>query len=341
MKTAFIFSPAGSQAITIARLLRHYLPEVTVVGVTLAGEAGISRSEIYHSVIPTSQFDHEKANGVVIPTGAKSTRFLLEQGDVSIGLAVLRQLALQVYDKQWIIAKATRAGIPTPATWENLADVTEYPLFYKERYEQGGGRRGIARSSADVPVDVQDDLIFQEVVTGRGTYGVGFLAEQGRLLASCTHFERESVPPAGGSAVIIETCRDLRPLQYTQQLIKFINYSGWGLAEFKYNPQRDEFLFMEINAKFWASCEFSFRNEPLFLKLLFCIDAKEKPVQRLIYLDRAFTRGILFILTNIRYFVGSELYTYPGWLRRAVIAQVPVTMRQGLKGLWAKAAKES
>jgi hypothetical protein len=339
MKTAYIFSPEGSQAITIARLLRHYFPEATVVGVTLAGETGISRPEIYHSVIATSQFDPEKANGIIIPTGAKSTRFLLEQGDVSIGSAVLKQQALQVYDKRWIIAKATEGGIPTPATWEDLADTTAYPLFYKERYEQGGGTRGIARSSADIPAAAQNSLIYQEVVTGRGTYGVGFLAEQGRLLASCTHFERESVPAAGGSAVIIETCQDLRPLQYTEQLIESINYSGWGLAEFKYNPQRDEFLFMEINAKFWASCEFSFRNEPLFLKLLFGIDAQEKPVQRLVFLDRAFARGILFILANSRYFVGSELYTYPGWPRRAVVAQVPVTIRQGLKGLWAKVAK--
>jgi hypothetical protein len=328
MQTAYIFSPNNSQAMTIARLLHRYYPEATIIGVPLADEPKTSLPPLYQAIIPAAQFDFGSANGVLIPTGAKSTRLLLEQGSVSLGAVKLTQSALQVYEKPWIIAAALRAGIPTPATWEKLPETAQYPMFYKQRYEQGGGTRGIAYSPADIPAASMDNLIFQEVVASQGTYGVGFLAERGKILASYAHFERESVPPAGGSAVILECMADSRPLQYTRQLIKFINYSGWGLAEFKRHPELDEFLFMEINAKFWASCEFAFRNAPAFLKLLFNIDSREKPAQRLIFVDRALTRGLLFTLSHIRYFASSELCIYPGWARRAVASRIPAGIRR-------------
>lgn len=324
MKRACVLSPSSAQSHAIAMFLRRYCPEVDVVGVVLDGEWMLDWPDMYSLMIPLCRFEREDVDCVSIPTGSRSTRYLLERGDVTIGSVTLTRPALRVYDKPWMIARASQIGIRTPATWEKLTDVPDYPLFYKPRFERGSGPRGVAHTEADIPWDVRQDLVFQEVIHSQGTYGVGFLADKGHLIATHAHFESESVPRAGGSAVIIERFADRRLIDYTQQLTRSLGYSGWGLTEFKYDPYRDDFVFMEVNAKFWASCEFSFINEPLFLKLLFGIDSAEEPVQRMVFVDRALSRGPMFVLRHLGCLAcGSKLRMYPGWLRRVIVGLVP------------------
>jgi hypothetical protein len=340
VETAYILSPSSAQSYAIAVFLRRYCPDANVIGITFDDELTFNCRGVCPRFIPLSHLELEDANGIVIPTGSESTKYLLEKGDVTIGSVTLTQPALRVYDKPWIIARASEIGIPTPTTWEEMTDVTAYPVFYKQRYEQGGGPRGIARAESEIPLEGRDDLIFQELIGGQGTYGVGFLAEEGQLVATHTHFERESVPRAGGSAVIIERFEDRRLIEYTRRLIASLGYSGWGLTEFKYHPDQGDFVFMEINAKFWASCEFSFTNEHLFLKLLFGIDSREEPVERMVFMDRAFSRGLWFVLSNLRYLIhGSTLRIYPGWLRRVAAGVIPPSMHQILKRLFASRRK--
>jgi hypothetical protein len=70
---------------------------------------------------------------------------------------------------------------------------------------------------------------------------------------------------------------------------------------------------MEINAKFWASCEFAFVNEPKFLKLLFGIKSKEKPSNQMIFIHRAIFRGFDFWLKNPHFFLNCKKALYPFW----------------------------
>jgi len=191
-----------------------------------------------------------------------------------------------------------------------------------------------------VPVLGRESLIFQEFIESQGTYGVCFLADQGRLFATNTHFERESIPKEGGSAVIIERFNDDRLLRHTKRLIDSLNYSGWGLAEFKYCPRRDDYVFMEINAKFWASCEFAFVNEPLFLKLLFDIESREIAVERMVFVDRALSRGLPFVLKHLPYlFRGTMLRAYSGWFKSMVAGVIPRNLRKPLKRRWIQKRK--
>jgi len=334
MRTILIFSPGSAQALTIAYLLQRYLPDASIHGVELPNEQHIRQTVFYDSIVPLDQLGSIRKSSLLIPTGAKSTRLILQSGDAPLGLVTLTQNALRVYDKIWTLAIASDIGIPIPVTWQNLANVTSYPLFYKQSQEWGGGARGIAKHEGDIPLTVRDTLIFQELITGQGTYGVGFLANHGRILTSYVHFERESYPKEGGSAVIIETFSDRRLLDYTQRLILALEYSGWGLVEYKYCPRREDFVFMEVNAKFWASCEFAFRNDPKFLKLLFDIDSKETPVKRMVFVDRAFARGLPFVISHFHTLHGSALKFYPGWLYRKTVALLPSFVRRCRK--WMK-----
>jgi hypothetical protein len=95
-----------------------------------------------------------------------------------------------------------------------------------------------------------------------------------------------SYPKAGGSGVVLKKINDPKLLQYTSALADKLQYHGWGLAEFKYCECRKDYVFMEINAKFWASVEFALMCNPLFGKLLFGLDYQERSSSHMVYINR-------------------------------------------------------
>lgn len=310
-----MYSPALDQAILIKKLIKKYLPQYDIE----------SRGKINDEINKFSEYIH-------IPTGAASTEILLKRGDVRLGEIVLTRSALQVFDKSWLLEQCSEIGVLTPITWERIQDITSYPIFYKQCYEKGGGERGVAYSENEIPKNKIEALIFQELIVSKGTYGVSFLADKGCLLVAHSHFESESLPIDGGSAVIIECFNDKRLLNYTKKLIEGIQYSGWGLAEYKYCPKRKDYVLMEINAKFWTSCELAFVNEPKFVKLLFNINLDEKPINRLLFVDRAMQRGVFFFIKEV--ILSSRKTTlrlYSGWGLRLMISVMPSWLYSKIK----------
>lgn len=329
-----IYSPVLDQSLAISSFLQKYFPAAGIMGILLTGDRKLRRHSCYQQIIYHDEIDNRLDRGIKVPTGAKSTIYLLNQGDVILGSIILTQDALLVYDKPTLIEYAKKMGILVPETWRSVSKIKSFPCFYKQAYESGGGTRGVARSAGNIPLRERENLIYQEIIDSPGTYGVGFIAENGRLLATHTHFERESLPKPGGSAIIIERFCDVRLIEIVQQLIGSLNYSGWGLAEFKYCPHRRDYVFMEINAKFWASCEFAFRNEPLFLRSLFGIESQEIPTSRMIFLDRAFLRGLFFIIKNLFLLnFNTSFKLYPGWPKKLVAGMLTTRTKALIKKL--------
>lgn len=272
--------------------------------------------------------------GIHIPTGAASTEKMLINGDITLGKVTMTRSAQRVFNKPWLLQQAQIASINIPQTWHSIDEITSYPIFYKQKYEKGGGERGIAHKQQEIPKKEIDSLIFQELILSQGTYGVSFIAKNGKLLTSHTHFEKESLPKDGGSAVIIESIKDERLTNHTKKLLQQINYSGWGLAEYKYCPKRKDYVLMEINAKFWASCELAFVNQKNFSKQLFDINTNEKQIKRIVFIDRALQRGIFFFIKEV-IFSSKEttLRLYSGWLTRLTISMIPIHLQKTIKSL--------
>lgn len=309
---AFIYSPGLDQSVALAGFIRDARPDEEIVGVLLPGERKPWRGTAFNRF---ATCEDVPPGEVIVPTGARSTQIVLERGDARCGSVRLAANALRWFDKPWALAMAVDAGVPVPQTWVLAGDVLQFPVFYKSARE-GVGRRGLACRRSELPVD--DHLIYQEYVNSRGTYGVTFIAEEGELLAAHVHFEGESFPEIGGSAVVIEQFEDPILLDYTQRLLRSSKYTGWGLAEFKFNPRTEDYVFMEINAKFWASIEFSFRNEPRFAQLLLGIDRCGTPVERMVFLHRAVSRGL-------------------SYAARLLQKLPPSTERRFVNGLWQEA----
>lgn len=242
------------------------------------------RFELYYD---KKGYPKDKKFDIVIPCGAASTSlYFMANDSMKIGQMDFAEENFITFDKIKTLGICDKIGIPIPKTFTNKKNVDILPVFYKSLREDSYRERGIIRNARDF-IDIKSKTVFyQELITTPGTYSVGYLADRGKMVTSFAQKEAISVPYHGGSAVVLERMEDPRLFEYTERIIKEIGYSGWGLAEYKYCDKRKDFVFMEINAKFWASIEFTFLNNPTFLKLLFDIDLKPKDIKKAIFINR-------------------------------------------------------
>jgi hypothetical protein len=319
-----IFSPGLDQAMFLATLLKRHSPGSRRVGVRMPGEMSPLSARLYDEVIPLEGFDPSDSTAIEVPSGGQSTRMFLEQGGLSLGEVVMSPDSLRFFDKEWSIAQAEMAGIATPSTSQDAEAIGRFPVFFKPAFEGGEAARGLARDTSQIPRVARGKLIFQEFIDSPGTYGVGFVASGGEMLVHFVHYEVESQPRTGGSAILLERFEDQRLIDQTRVLLRQTGYSGWGLVEFKFCPHRKDYVFMELNAKFWASCEFAFRNEPEFARRLFGIDTPRQPLERMVFMGRAFGRGlgaVPFALSALR--SDTRLRFYPGWQYHLLAGLLP------------------
>ncbi|WP_201546734.1 hypothetical protein [Psychrobacter lutiphocae] len=301
-KNLYFLQPTSDQAISVAKILNdHSLILITAVLLAHEKEPQYLK-RIYNNIIKVDSYEELNKNNILVPFGASSTESLLKQSQIRLNKVAMSQNVLAVYDKPNFLKFCTEHDLPVPKTYleESLIPDTAYPIFYKQKHEKGGGIRGIANSSKELPQSFQEDLIYQELIDTQGTYGVGFIANEGNLLTSYCHFEEISYPSSGGSAVVVKPVKNPRLIELTKQFLKQSNYSGWGLAEFKWCSRRQDFVFMEVNAKFWASCELALRNNANFNKYLFGVDSKEDDIEGIVFLNRALSLSLIRALNIIR-----------------------------------------
>ncbi|MGM0767023.1 MAG: hypothetical protein ACQEV6_03235 [Pseudomonadota bacterium] len=327
-KDLHFLQPGSDQAISVLRLIKgasKNLKVIAVANVVDDKSKGQWRKYGYDDVADISEIENRCAPEMLVPFGAPSTEKLLRSGPVHVGEIKMMPSALQVYDKLGFVSRCEKNNIPVPKTTTKAENfqANDYPIFYKQKWEKGGGIRGLAWQPSDLPAGELHNLILQEYIESEGTFGVAFIAEYGELKVSFSHHELVSNPSAGGSAVVVRKFQDDRLLELTKAILKTFSYSGWGLAEFKYCHKRRDYVVMEVNAKFWASCEMAFRNEPEFMRSLFGVSLKSEHLRGLIYLNRALGLGWLKALKILISTRDCQFVVYPGFIRTLFVGMVP------------------
>jgi len=313
MKKVLILQPYEDQAKAIAKFLKSHSKDFTVVG-------GVMDDKEYFPYIPffdkivkvTPDFSIEEKNyDIIVPTGAQSTHALLSaKKSIRIGNISFDQNNLQVFEKIPFLAIVQGLGVPIPDSYQNPDDIKEFPVFFKQQFEKGANQRGIIHTRAELE-DISSDvpLFFQEYIDSVGNYDVGFLARDGEILTTFMHNALYNWPKPGGSGVVLRTYYNERILEYTSRILKNMKYNGWGLVQFKYCHKRKDFVFMEVNAKFWASIEFAFLNNPAFLKELFGIHYEMKKVDCIVFCNRLANYGLIqYVQLMIRFSSCYKLY---------------------------------
>lgn len=329
MRRVLVLDPAYSQALSVSRALRE--AGSTVYGGVIEGALPARYRGGYDRIVRVGTDCRLEDYDQVVPTSSGSMEYLWDQlGDITLGSIHSPQSNREIGQKADFLELAARHGVPVPRTYPRYEDIPESSgeVFYKPAVEGYYGAREWAASKAAVPARYRGgEYIFQDYVNSPGTYGFGFLAEDGVVLAECQHFEALSYPPRGGSAAVITGSEVERVSELSHGLLQAIGYSGWGLLEFKYCPARHDYLLMELNPKLWASIEFSLREEPKFSKQLLGLEVARRPCAGLVWPDRLLSSGLVAGIAALLKYRHLEKVWEPGIGRAFIKGMIPGALR--------------
>lgn len=169
-------------------------------------------------------------------------------------LELARALGLRVPDERVVHAVVDadglveQFGLPLvlkPHTSYNAVDPTSRHAVRKV-YEAAQLPRVLAAMLRGGPVAIQRNFI------GRGV-GVELLLREGEPLLTFQH-ERVHEPLHGGGSSYrrsVPVAPEL--LDAGLKLMRAVAYTGVAMVEFKVDPQRGDWVFLEVNARFWGS----------------------------------------------------------------------------------------
>jgi predicted ATP-grasp superfamily ATP-dependent carboligase len=251
-----------------------------------------------HDVLPTLTDDGqfmaalaERASGydVVLPVSTNvALACAASRERVPARLPIPPLLTLRrANDKSAALAVARKVGVPIPVTYapeddEELEGVLErlrYPAVVKLRDDAGtvlepGQRYAVGRTAEDLRRayrtlhSLKPFPLIQEKVEGPG-YGVGILADQGKVLAAFAHRRIREYPISGGPSTLCVSVVDDRLTRYAAAVIGDLGWTGVAMVEFK---KDDDYRLMEINPRFWGSMALATRAGVNFPHLL-CLRA--------------------------------------------------------------------
>lgn len=186
--------------------------------------------------------------------------------------AILEGKAFEVgFNKEKANSLARSLGIPLPAekvvdTIDNglrLAEKWGYPIvlkplssfqihslhrkqFVRKAYRETDLRNYLEEMLSHGSVTVQENFL------GVGM-GVELLARDGNVLAAFMHRRVHEPLMGGGSSYRMSVPLHRGMFQASRKMMAAMKYTGVAMIEFKWNPDTESWVFIEINARFWGS----------------------------------------------------------------------------------------
>jgi protein-tyrosine-phosphatase/predicted ATP-grasp superfamily ATP-dependent carboligase len=167
------------------------------------------------------------------------------------------------------IARSLKINLPKEIVISNIAEENkiisnfDFPLVLKpeasflEMDLENRNYPKIVFSQDELEINLRSMLkkgrvSVQEFFKGIGA-GVEILANRGEILVAFQH-ERVHEPSFGGASSYRRSAA-ISPelMEAAKKLIKNLNYTGIAMLEFKINPESKQWIFIELNSRFWGS----------------------------------------------------------------------------------------
>jgi len=169
-------------------------------------------------------------------------------------------------------------------------------------------------------------LIAQQNFIGNGV-GVELLASDGIILYAFQHIRIHEPLTGGGSSYRKSLHLNPELLDASAKIIKALKYTGVAMVEFKMNLNNNEWMFIELNARFWGSLPLSIAagaDFPYFLYLMLTRGEKQFSED---YVKGVFCRNLTadmyWLFSNIRADKSNPtLCTMPLWRVAAEIINI-------------------
>ena len=212
---------------------------------------------------------------LVIPTDDPSIIPLQHHRGEFEGLAKFYLLDDEVFrvssSKSLSTELARSLGLPTPASYrvhglselDGVMSRLTFPIVLKpiRSFSQANlnDRKQVRKAyTADEARELfsemrsDEGVLVQENFIGNGV-GVEVLAKDGEILAAFQHLRIHEPIHGGSSSYRKGVPLDPGLLEATRKLMKALRYTGVGMVEYKYNLKTGEWIFIEINGRFWGS----------------------------------------------------------------------------------------
>ena len=234
----------------------------------------------------------------IFPMDEASTQIILENRneiELYTKLALSDSTSFNVANDKWeTICLAKTIGIPIPKSFlpievsetQDAINQLGFPLILKAR--NGSGSRGVKRIISQKEFDKYypklkmkyGNPIMQECIPWRGQgVGVGILANQGISLLHFSYKRIREFPVKGGPSTLRESTHQEDIIQFSQSILKKLNWEGVAMIEFKTDPRDGIPKLMEINPRFWGSLQLAQVSGINFPEALFKLIREEKIVQ--------------------------------------------------------------
>ena len=190
------------------------------------------------------------------------SKILSTQLAESLGICVPEHATLQTLEQG--IEFANEAGYPVV-----LKPTTSFQSGNLRRKRNVVTVRNDKQLSLELKRLLQDGQVqVQKSFEGVGT-GVEFIAKEGKILFSFQHLRLHEPLKGGGSSYRKSIPLHPGMLKATKKLVGALHYSGVGMVEFRWNQQTDDWIFVEINGRFWGSLPLALASCADFPKLLY------------------------------------------------------------------------
>ncbi|PHR95611.1 MAG: hypothetical protein COA78_29885 [Blastopirellula sp.] len=213
------------------------------------------------------------------------------------------------FNKEKTLLLAKKLNIPVPSnsyvTTDNfdIGDFTSYPLFVKPVQSKGVSENGsfnlqpvLVESASELSTSVNKFLKYtpvqiQQCVPGVGV-GIEVLCKQGKIIRAFAHKRLHEIPLTGGGSSYRKSIPMPADLyQYSEQLMRSLNWHGVAMVEFK--SENNNHWLMEINGRFWGSLPLAIHSGIDFPKLLIDMLSEKNIPLEYSYNENLYVRNIL------------------------------------------------
>lgn len=161
-------------------------------------------------------------------------------------------------------------SIPAPEmfTTNGLKNKCDFkPVLCKPRIGSGAKDFIFVNTPEDLKkIDNIDDskYVIQELIPGgKEVKGAFFLCKNGVVISSYCHKRIRTFPKSGGVTILSELIENREIVEIGKELLNLLNWNGFAMIEFLWDPKTHNYKVIEINPRLWGSIllsEFSGKN---------------------------------------------------------------------------------
>ncbi len=226
---------------------------------------------------------------VYIPTGKEIiivAKHIDKFKDLNTRIPISYYTALsKLHNKSESYQLAKSLNIPIPMTIvpksfkdiKNFGYTVGYPLVFKNFFSTSA--KGVFYLSEERLYETIDKLLYkqglnfgefliQQFVHGEA-YGVSMLLNKGKVIATFTHKRLRELKNTGGPSTLRVSAKKDVLEKYAKILLSSQKFTGIAMVEFKFNEEKQQGWFIEVNPRFWGSVGLAINSGVDFPNMLY------------------------------------------------------------------------